>query len=89
VLAWVLLAISYLFLPAPPAPADNPNLPVNVDYVYGLSDDKPQELMSQGLWLTVLVVGLPLLLFLPAALVLNWMPKWRPPGHDGSRLALP
>src|SRR5262249_7045208 len=38
VVAWVLLLICFYLMPAPPAPSDNPNLPVNINYVYGLSD---------------------------------------------------
>ena len=40
VLAWVLLLVCYFLMPAPPAPTGNPNLPVNINYVYGLSDER-------------------------------------------------
>jgi hypothetical protein len=40
-LAWILMLVCYIFLPPPPAPLDSPNLPVNVNYVYGLSDAGP------------------------------------------------
>lgn len=36
VIALVAVYICYFFLPAPPAPANNPGLPVNVNYVFGL-----------------------------------------------------
>jgi predicted small integral membrane protein len=78
VLAWGLMLISYFFLPAPPAPADQPNLPVNVDYVYGPSDDKPQEWMPPLAWLGFLMVALPLVFFLPAHFLLKWL--MRPAG---------
>src|SRR5690242_2996946 len=71
VLAWVLMLIAYFFLPAPPAPVDQSNLPVNVNYVYGLSDDKPQEWMPPLAWLGVMMVGLPLVFFMPTHLILN------------------
>jgi hypothetical protein len=71
VLAWGLMLIAYFFLPAPPAPADRPNLPVNVNYVYGMSDDKPQEWMPSLAWFAVMMTGLPSLFFLPTHLLLN------------------
>ena len=71
ILAWGLMLIAYFFLPAPPAPADRPNLPVNVNYVYGMSDDKPQEWMPPLAWFAVMMTGLPLLFFLPTHLLLN------------------
>ncbi len=71
VLAWGLMLIAFFLLPAPPAPADQPNLPVNVNYVYGMSDDKPQEWMPPLAWLAVMMTGLPVLFFLPTHWVLN------------------
>jgi hypothetical protein len=71
ILAWGLMLIAYFFLPAPPAPADRPNLPVNVNYVYGMSDDRPQEWMPPLAWFAVMMIGLPLLFFLPTHLLLN------------------
>jgi hypothetical protein len=74
VLAWGLMLIAFFFLPAPPAPLDQPNLPVNVNYVYGMSDDKPQQWMPPLAWLTLMMTGLPLLFYLPTHLMLSW---WR------------
>lgn len=71
VLAWALMLICYFLMPAPPAPADNPNLPVNINYVYGLSDAGPQTWMPSLAYLGVLLVGLPLCVFLPTHLVLR------------------
>lgn len=71
--AWSLIAISYLFLPAPPALPSDPNVPVNVNYVYGMSDAGPQHLMPQWAWLACLITALPLLVFLPTHVVLK---KW-------------
>lgn len=74
ILAWGLMLIAYFLLPAPPAPEDNKNLPVNVNYVYGTSDDKAQEWMPPLAWLAVMMIGLPLLFFIPTHLLLLW---WR------------
>jgi hypothetical protein len=69
-LAWALILICYFLMPAPPAPLDNPNLPVNINYVYGLSDEKPQAWMSPLAYLGLMIVGLPVCVFLPTHLVL-------------------
>lgn len=65
------MLIAFFLLPAPPAPDDRPNLPVNVNYVYGMSDDKPQEWMPPAAWFAVMMTGPPLLFFLPTHLLLN------------------
>lgn len=70
-LAWTLIATSYLFLPAPPAAAADPNTPVNVNYVYGLSDAGPQRFMPEWAWLALLVTALPALIFTPTHLCLR------------------
>jgi hypothetical protein len=70
-LAFALLIACYVFLPAPPPPRDQPNLPVNVNYVYGLSDEKPQTWMNPHLYFFMVLVGLPLVIFLPTHLVLQ------------------
>jgi hypothetical protein len=58
-------------MPAPPAPASNPNLPVNINYVYGMSDRQPQTWMPPLAYLGLLMVGLPTCVFLPTHLVLR------------------
>ena len=70
-LAWMLMLIGFFLLPAPPAPPEQPNLPVNINYVYGMSDDKPQEWMPPLAWFAVMMTGLPLLFFLPTHLLLS------------------
>src|SRR5271157_3186295 len=70
----VLLASFYL-APAPPAPADNPNLAVNLNYVHGLSYDKPQTVMPPWLWLGIMLAGFPVVFYLPTHLALSaWFP---------------
>ncbi|MFO0966755.1 MAG: hypothetical protein U0793_14375 [Gemmataceae bacterium] len=86
VFALVLLFVCYFLMPAPPPPADNPNLPVNINYVYGLSDDKPQTWLPTDAWFSLLLVGLPVLVFLPTHLVLSrWFGRRSPDPH--ARLA--
>ena len=67
-----LLLVGYFLLPGPPAPVEDPNLPVNVNYVHGLSDEAPQTWVSPLGWLTGLLVGLPLAVYLPTHLLLAW-----------------
>ncbi len=71
ILAICLLFICYFLMPAPPAPAEQPNMPVNINYVFGMGDE-PQELMPPLAWFTMLVVGLALIVFLPTHLLLSW-----------------
>jgi hypothetical protein len=70
-LAWLLMLVCYFLMPAPPAPPDSPNLPVNINYVYGLSDAGPQTWMPPLAYLGLLIVGLPIGVFLPTHLILR------------------
>ena len=83
-LAWGLMLICYFLMPAPPAPTANPNIPVNINYVYGLSDDRPQTWMPPLAYLGVLMVGLPIAVFLPTHLVLSKAFAQRQEGHPVS-----
>ena len=86
-LAYVLVFICYFFLPAPPPPANNPNLPVNVNYVYGLSDEKAQTWMKPHLYFMMLLAVLPACMYLPTHLVLKKLfphpAGWKPPQAVG------
>ena len=70
-LAWVLMPVCYFLLPAPPPSEADPNLPVNVNYVYGLDDKQPQTWVPPLAWLGLLMAGLPLAVYLPTHLVLK------------------
>ena len=70
-LAWVLMLVCYFLLPPPPAPAETPNLPVNVNYVYGLSDAGPQPWMPPLAFLGLQMIGVPLIVYWPTHWVLN------------------
>jgi hypothetical protein len=70
-LAWALMLVAYFLLPAPPAPPDRPNLPVNVNYVYGPSDEKAQTWMPPLAWLAFMMAALPLLFFVPTHWLLS------------------
>ena len=74
VLAWALLLICFFFMP-PPTP--NPGLqPVNINYVWGLSDHAAQPWVSPYVWLAGLMIGLPLFAFAPVHFLLaRFAPK--------------
>ncbi len=70
-LAWGLVLICFFAMPAQPAPADNPNLPVNINYVHGFSDQKPQESLPPLAYLGLMMLVLPTCLFFPTHLLLS------------------
>jgi hypothetical protein len=73
----VLLA-SFFLAPAPPPPAEHPSYAVNLNYVHGLSDQVSQTVMPQALWLGIMLIGFPLVFYLPAHLVFSrWFPSAR------------
>ena len=73
--AWTLLAmglilVCYLFIPAPPAPPENPLLPVNINYVYGFSATHPQTWLPQNAYVMLLMAVLVFGVFVPTHFVL-------------------
>ena len=79
------MMICFFLMPAPPAPPENPNLPVNINYVYGLNEGKPQEWMPPLTYLGLLMVGLPICMFLPTHRLLGMIfrPSDARPGFAG------
>jgi hypothetical protein len=67
-LSTVVFLVSYFLAPAPPAPASNPNSAVNINFVYGLDYQKPQTWLPPWLWLTAMIVGFPIMFYLPSHL---------------------
>jgi hypothetical protein len=82
-LTWAVLQVCFLFMPSP---NPDPGLtPVNINYVWGLSDYAAQNWVSPAEWLIGLMIGLPLLLFVPTHfLLLRLAPK--PPRAGLTRL---
>jgi hypothetical protein len=74
VLAWALILICFLFMP-PPHP--NPGLtPVNINYVWGPSDNVAQSFVHPYVWVAGLMIGMPLILFAPVhVLLMRFAPK--------------
>jgi hypothetical protein len=74
VLAWILVLICFFFMP-PPRP--DPGLaPVNINYVWGMSDTVAQTWVPPAAWVAGLIVLLPILLYAPVHFLLRRvMPK--------------
>jgi hypothetical protein len=72
--AWALVLICFFFMP-PPRP--DPGLtPVNINYVWGMSDRVAQQWMPPAVWVAGLIVLLPALLYAPVHFLLRrFMPK--------------
>ena len=65
VLSSIVTVICFFWMPPPGAKLANPKQPVNINYVYGFSDDAPQPWMPAWAWLLTVLVGQPLLLSWP------------------------
>ena len=62
-LASLLLLISYFWMPPPGTVPANPKQPVNINYVFGFSDQTPQPWMPAWAWLLTMMLGLPILVW--------------------------
>jgi hypothetical protein len=69
--AWALLLICFFLMPGPDPSAGLK--PVNINYVWGMSDAAAQTWMPTWAWFCTLMVGLPLIVFLPTHFVLKWL----------------
>jgi hypothetical protein len=68
-LFWVLLPVCYFLMP-PPSP--NAGLtPVNINYVWGPSDNAAQTWVPASVWFAGLMIALPLLVFMPTHMLLS------------------
>ncbi len=88
-LTWMLLPICFFFMP-PPTP--DPGLtPVNINYVWGLSDTAPQSWVPPTLWLAGLMVAMPAALFAPTHVILRRTMPNAAPRHmaDGVTMDAP
>jgi hypothetical protein len=67
-LAWALMLVCFFLMP-PPNP--HPGLtPVNINYVWGMSDYAAQNWVPPYIWLAALLLGMPLLVFAPTHFLL-------------------
>ncbi len=69
--AWVLMAVAFFLLPSSVTQVEDPNTPVNVNYVWGPSDQAPQSWVHPWVWLSGMAIGLPLLVYAPTHFALQ------------------
>lgn len=70
-LAWAAMAVSFLLMPRPGDLLSNPKAPVNINYVYGLSDSVAQTWMPEWAWLALMFTALPALIYFPSHLAMK------------------
>ncbi|HTH45955.1 MAG TPA: hypothetical protein VMB21_00455 [Candidatus Limnocylindria bacterium] len=73
-LGWTLCLIGFFALPPAGAVMADPKLPVNVNYVFGLDDVRPQTWLPAGWYLAAWMGLLALAVYTPTHLVLQ---KWK------------
>ncbi|MDB6138338.1 MAG: hypothetical protein JWO94_1410 [Verrucomicrobiaceae bacterium] len=71
VLGWALCLIAFFFLPPAGADLSNPDTPLNVNYVFGMDDARPQVWMPQALFLPLYMLLLFAVAYVPAHLILK------------------
>lgn len=82
--AWALLATCFFFMPPPSL--DHGIAPVNINYVWGMSDTEPQHYMPAWAWLGSMLVLFPIVLFAPV----HWLLKrYAPAAPATDSVALP
>jgi hypothetical protein len=70
ILAWVTILFCFFFMP-PPNTIPGRLTPVNINYVWGMSDATPQTWMHPYAWLACLMLGLPIVFFLPVHVLMK------------------
>ena len=67
----VLVLVCYFFTPPAGAVLANPNLPININYVFGFNNEQPQTWMNQNVYVPLLLVVLWLVAYWPTHLILR------------------
>jgi hypothetical protein len=86
VVAAGLVSVCYFFTPPAGAHPANPNIPVNLNYLYGFNDRQPQHWVNENIYVVLWVGVLWVAAFLPTNLVLCKIFAVSPPE---ARLKLP
>lgn len=84
VVAWGLMPVCYFCMPGPSKSLGKLGVPVNINYVYGLSSTEPQIWMPPLVYLGLLFVVLPLGVYLPTHLILRSVFRPCQPLTDGA-----
>ena len=85
ILAGALLLVCFYVAPKPPPSTEFPSHAVNINYVYGMDDKRPQTLMASELWLLLMIVVNVVVLYLPTHLILGKI--YSPAGSRSARPA--
>jgi hypothetical protein len=86
--AWTVLAaglvlVCYFVTPPAGAHLANPNLPININYLYGFNDQRPQAWVNQNVYVVLWLGVLWLVAFLPTHLALRKIFAPSPPASGG------
>ncbi len=76
IVSCIVLPICYFLMP--PAQPDPGMTPVNINLVWGFDDRAPQTWMSPNAWFALLFFGLPVAVYWPTHLLLQYL--FRPVG---------
>ena len=71
ILAATLVLVCYIFTPPAGVHLANPNIPININYVYGFNNQQPQHWLNQNLYVVLWLGVLWLFAFLPTHLLLR------------------
>jgi hypothetical protein len=71
IIASALVLICYLFTPPAGTHLSDPNIPVNLNYVFGWSDKVPQQILDPRLYAVLWLATLCLVFYLPTHLLLK------------------
>lgn len=71
----------------PPPPATAAHRSVNINWVYGPSDERPQEAVPAAVYLTLMILLYQLMIYLPTHLVLSGVFASAPAGREPHRAA--
>ena len=74
----ILCVIAYFWLPPAGAVLANPKTPTNINYVYGMDDAKPQDLLPPLAYLGAWIAALTGIVFIPTHFVLKKLCKPAP-----------
>ena len=73
------MLVCYFFTPPAGAHLADPNIPININYVYGFNNQQPQHLVNQNLYVVLWLGVLWLAAFLPTHLLLRKIFSVSPP----------
>ncbi len=74
----LILLINRLLMPAPPAPVGHPELPVNINLVFGFTDSAVQTWMPGWMWFSLLCIALVGIAWWPTHVLLR---RFMPPAE--------